>query len=163
MAENLRPYVAYDPETGIPGAAGFDRDRIFAYAERFKLVVLDVDSADEKLEYYTARPNDGEDLTAAERLKEWAIRGDGYPYGVTPPESHRLYDDIRAVVAELEEQPAYEYGVRRPLSEENWGPGHYSTAEYETREEAVADMEYFDVKNGTLVRRTKAGEWEEVK
>jgi hypothetical protein len=43
--KNLRPYVAYDTH-GHPWAAGFDREKIFDYAEKYDLRVIDVDNAD---------------------------------------------------------------------------------------------------------------------
>jgi hypothetical protein len=51
VTDKLRPYVAYDWGTGIPWAAGYDREKIFAYAEKHGLKVLDVDPTDEEPEW----------------------------------------------------------------------------------------------------------------
>lgn len=47
MAEQRRPYVAYNRRSGHPWAASFDRDKIFDYAEKHHLVVIDVDWLEE--------------------------------------------------------------------------------------------------------------------
>lgn len=42
MAEQRRPYVAYNRRSGIPWMVSFDRDKIFDYALEHHLHVIDV-------------------------------------------------------------------------------------------------------------------------
>lgn len=67
---------------------------------------------------------------------------------------------IAAIEADQEQrEPQYEYGVKYSLSEEAHGEGKFSyrpTFSYSVAAEDVRSS------GGTVVRRVKAGEWEEV-